>query len=531
MRLTMLLVATIVAATPARAQTPPCCSITAIQSRTGVVAGRVNANGSTFEFKVTNAALLTSLKVGRAIYVNFTTRQVSIDGRSACCTVSSGPTPAAAVASGRIGVAAAPPTPPAAPVTVSNPSLLPSRVATTISLAPPPIAYGTPHAPAPLADNAFQAQLARYDTRSVTALVGGRNVSGTILHVRGLDGIERAPGLPEGARRLLKMHVRKLAPGESDNYIINLDLANQWFATHSVPDDIQPIDENSSTHSGCNAWSWHCAGEVAAHAADQATQLIQQAQDAWDHAQDELAGVWNTVASCFADQPLSLPNVPVAFNVAPGMSIDLSQTVSGKSTGANTSTKVQGSLGLSFPLQGDFTARVDLFYIPCLPFVVRPKQVGADGTITVGEELKASASASGSFSKTFTIPPSGTGKLPIEVIPIIIAGVPVAELDVSAYIEGNVQVEGQGQVDGQFDMQNPHRAAFDFACNGHGCAGEFQGDARPHARRPRAPRSREGCRSGPTSSPRCNWTSISTRSRLAPARSPISSVRPLDAAA
>lgn len=65
----------------------PCCSITAIDQRTGIVTGKVNATSQLFEFKLTNPALLQSLKVGEAIYANFTARQVSLDGKSPCGTI------------------------------------------------------------------------------------------------------------------------------------------------------------------------------------------------------------------------------------------------------------------------------------------------------------------------------------------------------------------------------------------------------------------------------------------------------------
>ncbi|MGH7582016.1 MAG: hypothetical protein ACREL5_02170 [Gemmatimonadales bacterium] len=474
--------AALVIAAPAAAQvTPPCCSITAIQTVTGVVSAKVKATGDTFAFKVTNRRTLTALKVGQSVYANFTTHQVSIDGRSACCTVTSGPAaPRAATAT-----APAPPPPPrgqppanpAAGATTGTRSVA-SGAAAAISLLPPSITYGTPQQPshAALAAAATVNLLPRYETRTIAANVNGHMVSNTILHVRGLDGIEQAPGLPEGARRLLKMHVRTLAPGESDQYIINVELANKWFSTHPpVPDDIQPVAEDHNTHSGCHSFSWHCAQESAAHAADQAQHLIDQSRDAWNHASDELAGVWNTVQSCFADATLPLPDVPVKFSANPGMSVTLSQSSSGSSNGLSTSSSVQGTLSLSFPMQSDVTAELDLFYIPCLPFVVRPKQISNSGTLTLGEELSGKATAAGAFSKTFTIPPTGGPRIPIEVIPIVIAGVPVAEMDVSAYIEGNVRVSATGQVDAQFDVKNPHRGSFAFACSGHGCSGTSHG--------------------------------------------------------
>jgi hypothetical protein len=446
------------------AQTPPCCSVTAIEAATGVVSGKVTANSNVFQFKVTNARTLASLKVGQAVYVNFTTHQVSLDGRAACCTVSSGPSPAAKL----------PLTPAPSPATAIgvNPA---NRVPAT-SLSLPTITYGTPHAPLLRAANVTVAQLARYDNRSITAVVGGRNVSGTILHLRGLDGIEKAPGLPEGARRLLKMHVRQLQPGESDHYIVNLDLANAWFQTHTVPADIQPVDENASTHSGCSKWTWHCAGEVVAHAEDQASQIIQQAQAAWNHASSELATAWNTVAACLADHTLPLNNIPLQFSVSPQMPIHLEASGSKDlGGGGSASGTVQGTVTLSLPVSANMTSDLDLFYIPCLPFVVRPRSISTDGIITVAEDIKGDVSASGKFDKDFPVPPVGGAQILIEVIPIVIAGVPVAELDVSAFIGGDIEVGGSGKVDGHFEVTNPHQAHFTAQCDGKNCSAVSKG--------------------------------------------------------
>src|SRR2546427_250626 len=67
----------------------PCCFITAINQQTGIVTARVNATGQTFQFKVTNQALLKSLKVGQGVYANFQTQKVSVDGVAPCCSITS----------------------------------------------------------------------------------------------------------------------------------------------------------------------------------------------------------------------------------------------------------------------------------------------------------------------------------------------------------------------------------------------------------------------------------------------------------
>ena len=452
----------LLAGTMAWAQAPPCCSVTAIDARTGVVSAKVNATAAAFQFSVTDKRVLAGMRVGQGVYANFAARQVSLDGRTACCRMTAAATPAVP------GPAAGSSTPPGRPAGPAAPGLpVNSRpVAAPIPL--PAVSAGAPHPP--VAANIRG--LGRFDTRTVS----GGSGSATLLHLRGLDAIEQAQGLPDGARRLLAMHVRTLPAGDSNHYIVNPQLAQEWALTHPVPPSVKPSDTGGDGHSGCKSFSWHCAEESAKHAEDeasrQAEELRKQAQADWNHAAAELTHDWNMVADCMADHTLPLPNIPVQFQIAPGMQLHLedkgSKDLGG---GGSASGKVQGTVGLSFPMQGDFRAQLDLFYIPCLPFVVRARSLSAAGTMTVGERLTASASATGKFDKTFTIPPTGGPRIPIEVIPIIIGGVPVAELDVSAYIEGNIEVGGQGQVDGHFQLDNPHEAAFDFTCSGKGCQG------------------------------------------------------------
>ncbi|MGH7560743.1 MAG: hypothetical protein ACRENB_06970, partial [Gemmatimonadales bacterium] len=95
---TLLASALALGATGAEAQTAACCTITAIETATGVVSAKVTINNQVFQFKVADARTLASLRVGRAVYANFTTRQVSLDGRAACCAITAGPSAAPAPA-------------------------------------------------------------------------------------------------------------------------------------------------------------------------------------------------------------------------------------------------------------------------------------------------------------------------------------------------------------------------------------------------------------------------------------------------
>jgi len=75
----------------AMAQGAPCCSITAIDSRAAIVTAKVNVSGQTFQFRANDPKLVSSMRVGQAVYANFKTKQVSLDSRQVCCTIVGGP--------------------------------------------------------------------------------------------------------------------------------------------------------------------------------------------------------------------------------------------------------------------------------------------------------------------------------------------------------------------------------------------------------------------------------------------------------
>ena len=78
-----------------KAQKPlePCCGIVTVNARTGVVRAKVIATGNVFEFKASNPATLATLKPGQPVFANFTNHQISLDGKTACCTMTSAPRP------------------------------------------------------------------------------------------------------------------------------------------------------------------------------------------------------------------------------------------------------------------------------------------------------------------------------------------------------------------------------------------------------------------------------------------------------
>jgi hypothetical protein len=83
----------------------PCCTVTTVNVRTSTAAAKINASGQTFEFRVTDPKLMASLKTGQAVYANFTTKQVSFDGRTPSGIITAGPASSPAVAASLAGKA------------------------------------------------------------------------------------------------------------------------------------------------------------------------------------------------------------------------------------------------------------------------------------------------------------------------------------------------------------------------------------------------------------------------------------------
>jgi hypothetical protein len=137
----------------------------------------------------------------------------------------------------------------------------------------------------------------------------------------------------------------------------------------------------------------------------------------------------------------------------------------------------EGTVNLALPMNSpDFQANLEVFYIPCLPFMVRPKSISGHGTLTVGSRLTAAVKVTGQFDQNLS---TGSAQLPIVLIPIVLFGVPIAELQVSAYVEGNIEVSGDGTFTANFTLDNPHEMKLDFSCDGHGCTGHSQPVAVP----------------------------------------------------
>jgi hypothetical protein len=359
-------------------------------------------------------------------------------------------------------------------------------VRTTKQYPLPQITYGEPiPAQAQTRSTRFEGRLAPVATRVVEASVGGRRTERTITHIRGVNGI-RNSRLPDGAKRLLEMHVRKLKMDEAQYYLVDEQLAQEWAARHPVPPEVKPKEEEKKEdESDCGTISVQGMQDCANDGADAVSDIgdaiaaefernRKKAQDWWDESTEDLAEKWNEAANCFTDHPFEGPSFPVRFSYTKDMSVDMSQGGSKGSSGQAT-----GTLTLGVPIQGDFDTQVNFLYIPCLPFAFRPSRITADGEITVGQEIVAEIGASGAFSKRFTLPPTGGPQIPLYVIPIVIGNVPVAVIDVSLYLEGEVDVKAKGKATGRFSVANSQRHRFRFSCHAGGCDGQPRSTSAP----------------------------------------------------
>lgn len=56
----------------------PCCSITTVDMKTGIVTAKKTATGETFKFKLGDAAQIGNIKIGDQVSTDFQTRQVTV---------------------------------------------------------------------------------------------------------------------------------------------------------------------------------------------------------------------------------------------------------------------------------------------------------------------------------------------------------------------------------------------------------------------------------------------------------------------
>jgi hypothetical protein len=262
---------------------------------------------------------------------------------------------------------------------------------------------------------------------------------------------------------MLVLHARTLETQELDSYVVIPELAQKWSEDlpKSVREKLRKAAEDTGKKKkkkGCS--TKHISTGCVKNEVDQAVDdVAKTARKAWDDIEAEWGRFMDEIGdarACFTERTLTA-KAPVKFSETPEFAVGVN------SKGA------KGTVAVGVPVAGDFTAELKLFYIPCMPFALRPKSLGADGTMEAGGALRANLTLDREFDHTFPVPPGGGVKIPIQVIPVVIGGVPVAEVDVSIYVEGNVKIDGQGTLNGEVKLQSTQKTAFDFACSGHGC--------------------------------------------------------------
>ncbi|HET7319659.1 MAG TPA: hypothetical protein VFK23_11025 [Nitrospirota bacterium] len=56
----------------------PCCTITSIDMKTGILTAKDTATGETFEFKLGNPAKISNIKIGDQVSTDFRNREVTV---------------------------------------------------------------------------------------------------------------------------------------------------------------------------------------------------------------------------------------------------------------------------------------------------------------------------------------------------------------------------------------------------------------------------------------------------------------------
>jgi Cu/Ag efflux protein CusF len=429
------------AGTTALAATP-CCGVTEIAANGQVTARELNGN-RTIRFQVTDAALLRGLKPGAPVFANFDTGQVSLDGKRACCKIT------------QVSVAAA-----QAPKT-SVAASVPAVSAAHGSKALPQLSFGAPQTVSTPNWREGPQRLLQFQNKKT-------------LDLRGLDSIKREPGLPQAAKDMLWLHARTLEAQELDGYIVIPEKAQEWSKT--LPDSVREklrkaaTDDGKKKKKGCSTEhiSTGCVQNEVEQAVDDVTNT---ARKAWQDIEDEWGRFMDNVEdaqACFEEKTLKARG-PIRFTVAPQIPVSFEKDAKSSSKSGGASGKVTGTVTVGLPVTVDSEARFEAFYIPCMPFAVRPKSIGSSGNVDVEGIIAASITASGQYDYLFTVPPTGGIQIPVVVIPVVLAGVPIAILDASVYLDGTLQVDGKGTVNGNLKLQSLQQSAFSFECSSFNC--------------------------------------------------------------
>ena len=229
----------------AAAKTP--CQITSINAQTGIVSAKVDATGQAFQFKASDPTLVRSLKVGQQVYVDLQKRQVSLDGRVECCaitSISAPPTAGAASANAKPGATSGQP---------SASPLAPGGKPGQIAFLAPRLATAEQANVSVLAT----AEHNEWALKRLNAVVEGKPIQVDYFHLHGIEGIQKAEGLPPSVREVLLAHASQLKPcvpspkpaaganqqvpvamsAQADCedipfYVVNKQMAEEWARTH-----------------------------------------------------------------------------------------------------------------------------------------------------------------------------------------------------------------------------------------------------------------------------------------------------------
>ena len=298
-----------------------------------------------------------------------------------------------------------------------------------------------------------------------------------LVSPRGIDGLREAKGVPQVVADLLVLHARTLPAEELDSYIVNPKLAEEWLKAHPLPAAFvakvrtAAADDGKKKKKGCS--TRHVSSGCMRNEVEQSLDdLTREWREAWSNTTDELGrllGRVDDIRACFTDRTLSLANIPVKFTVEPQIPLSFERDGKSSNQRGGASGTVKGTMVIGVPVDADFKAQVQMFYIPCLPFAVRPRSLGASGRMIVGGSFNATVNAVGQFNQSFTLPPTGGVQIPIAVLPIALGGIPIAVLDISVYLDGTLAVSGQGTLDGSLKMQSTQSSSFAFECSGHAC--------------------------------------------------------------
>jgi hypothetical protein len=494
-------------------QLKPTAQVIAVDAGAKTVTAR-EASGQTFRFVVQNPALLKAIKVGQAVYANFATKQVSLDGRTVAGQMIAPPAPALPA---RVT--------PAAPAKGVAPTVLPR------SAAPSPIAAkasgstgdeqsaGGPVnlAPPPVASVIGQPQITllkrqeNLELRHIVANVNGQQVESDIIHLTGPQAIESAYQqklLPEAARDALLEHAKNLDEGDAPIYIVNKQIAEAWAKTHtplpkSAPTSLsmprRRVRENGPRlvyasyvpdpdPQSVGGALKHAGGELskdAKHAEKEASKDAEhvggQISDAykhatgqttkwWRHWQSEATKDFEKVEDCWVDHKLSVRKKVNLRDPNLAYTADLSS----KNLG-------QGTVTFGLPIDHlEMEAEASVFYIPCmavvsagvpLPFFIRPRDISVqNGYLSMGANITTDVQQIAfNGSKEFFTPPA------ITLIPqsVIMAGPVPIVLEAYLYLRGGIRYTGALDVQSNFTASTKKEGPFSFTCNGHGCKHAF----------------------------------------------------------